>query len=286
MEKEQKKQEHRLPPLQERQSVEIDLLLEAVHRVYGFDFRGYSRYSLDRRVLNMLREENIPSVSHLQALVMHDPDAMERLLLQLSVNVTTMFRDPSFFAAFREKVVPYLFAHPYVRIWHAGCASGEEVYSLAILLHEEGLLERARIYATDMDMVQVEKAKAGIYPMGQMKEFTANYVKAGGKHAFSSYYTAQYDHAILKAWLRKNIVFAQHNLATDSSFNEFNVIFCRNVLIYFDKVLQTRVHQLLYQSLRRFGVLALGNRETIWHTAHERDYETIDDVEHIYRKAR
>jgi len=271
-------------PSNPKEAVELDLLLEGIHRLYGTDFRDYARMSLTRRVFNMLHAEKLKSISELQAMVFHDPEAMGRLLLHLSVNVTTMFRDPAFFLSFRQKVVPYLFAHPFVRVWHAGCSTGEEVYSLAILLHEEGLYERARIYATDMNPVVVEKAKAGIYSLDQMQEFTANYVAAGGKGAFSDYYTAQYGHAIFKSWLRKNVVFSQHNLATDSSFNEFNVVLCRNVMIYFNKDLQTRVHNLLYQSLRRFGVLCLGRGETTRHTVHQDDYEPVDENEQIYRR--
>jgi chemotaxis protein methyltransferase CheR len=268
----------------EREAIELELLLEGIYRLYGSDFRHYARASLRRRLWNMITEEGLHSVSALQAKVLHDAEAMERLLLHLTVHVTTMFRDPSFFVAFREKVVPLLFAHPFVRIWHAGCSTGEEVYSLAILLQEEGLYERARIYATDMNPIVIEKAKAGIFPLDQMQEFTHNYVRAGGKASFSDYYTAQYDHAIFKTSLKKNIVFAQHNLAQDNSFNEFNVILCRNVMIYFDPDLQNRVHDLLHASLRRFGILALGRRETIAHTSREKDYEQLDDRERIYRR--
>jgi chemotaxis protein methyltransferase CheR len=200
------------------------------------------------------------------------------------VNTTTMFRDPSFFAAFREKVVPHLFSAPFVRIWHAGCSTGEEVYSLAILLTEAGLYERSRIYATDMNAAVVERAKAGIFPLEHMREYTSNYQRAGGKAAFSDYYTANYDHAIFKASLRKNIVFAQHNLVSDGTFNEFNVVLCRNVLIYFGTDLQARVHRLLHQSLRRFGILALGRGETLRHTIIENDYDEIDAQERLYRR--
>jgi len=269
---------------EERETIELDLLLEGIYRFYGTDFRNYARASLRRRVWNMVNEEGLTSISALQARVLHDPEAMERLLLRLTVHVTTMFRDPSFFVAFREKVVPHLFTHPFVRIWHAGCSTGEEVYSLAILLQEEGLYERARIYATDMNPLVVERAKSGIFPASQMQEFTRNYIRAGGTRAFSDYYTAQYEHAIFRASLRKNIVFAQHNLAQDGSFNEFNVVLCRNVMIYFGPELQTRVHQLFHQSLRRFGILALGRRETIQQTVHEHDYEVVDERERLYRR--
>ena len=266
------------------EDIELDLLLEGIMRRYGLDFRGYARMSLRRRVWNMVHAQKLGTLSALQGKVLHDPSAMEELLQHLSVNTTTMFRDPSFFAAFREKVVPHLFSAPFVRIWHAGCSTGEEVYSLAILLTEAGLYERSRIYATDMNAAVVEKAKAGIFPMEHMREYTANYLRAGGTSAFSDYYTANYDHAIFKASLRKNIVFAQHNLVSDGTFNEFNVILCRNVLIYFGTELQGRVYRLLHQSLRRFGVLALGRGETLRHTVIENEYDEIDMQERLYRR--
>ncbi|WNG35068.1 protein-glutamate O-methyltransferase CheR [Archangium violaceum] len=266
------------------EDIELELLLEGVMRRYGMDFRGYARASLRRRVWNMVHAQKLGNISELQAKVLHDPARMEELLQHLSVNTTTMFRDPSFFEAFREKVVPHLFSAPFVRIWHAGCSTGEEVYSLAILLMEAGLYERSRIYATDMNASVVERAKSGIFPLEHMREYTANYLRAGGSAAFSDYYTANYDHAIFKAPLRKNIVFAQHNLVSDGTFNEFNVILCRNVLIYFGTQLQERVHRLLHQSLRRFGVLALGRGETLRHTVLEGDYDEVDAQERLYRR--
>ncbi|REG27283.1 chemotaxis protein methyltransferase CheR [Archangium gephyra] len=266
------------------EDIELDLLLEGIMRRYGLDFRGYARMSLRRRVWNMVHAQKLGTLSALQAKVLHDPSTMEELLQHLSVNTTTMFRDPSFFVAFREKVVPHLFSAPFVRIWHAGCSTGEEVYSLAILLTEAGLYERSRIYATDMNAAVVERAKSGIFPMEHMREYTANYLRAGGTSAFSDYYTANYDHAIFKASLRKNIVFAQHNLVSDGTFNEFNVILCRNVLIYFGTELQGRVYRLLNQSLRRFGVLALGRGETLRHTVIENEYDEVDVQERLYRR--
>jgi chemotaxis protein methyltransferase CheR len=266
------------------EDIELDLLLEGVFRRYGLDFRGYARMSLRRRVWNMVHAQKLESISALQAQVLHDPKMMDELLLHLSVNTTTMFRDPSFFEAFREKVVPHLFSAPFVRIWHAGCSTGEEVYSLAILLTEAGLYERSRIYATDMNAAVVERAKSGIFPLEHMREYTSNYQRAGGKASFSDYYTANYDHAIFKASLRKNIVFAQHNLVSDGTFNEFNVVLCRNVLIYFGTDLQARVHRLLSQSLRRFGILALGRGETLRHTVIENEYDELDLQERLYRR--
>jgi chemotaxis protein methyltransferase CheR len=266
------------------EEIELDLLLEGIMRRYGLDFRGYARASLKRRVWNMVHAQRLETISALQAQVLHDSSKMELLLQHLSVNTTTMFRDPSFFVAFREKIVPHLFSAPFVRIWHAGCSTGEEVYSLAILLMEAGLYERSRIYATDMNAAVVERAKSGIFPLEHMREYTANYLRAGGSAAFSDYYTANYEHAIFKAPLRKNIVFAQHNLVSDGTFNEFNVVLCRNVLIYFGTQLQERVHRLLHQSLRRFGVLALGRGETLRHTVLENDYDEVDFQERLYRR--
>jgi chemotaxis protein methyltransferase CheR len=266
------------------EDIELDLLLEGLLRRYGMDFRGYARASLRRRVWNMVHAQKLGTISALQAQVLHDTRVMEELLQHLSVNTTTMFRDPSFFVAFREKVVPHLFSAPFVRIWHAGCSTGEEVYSLAILLMEAGLYERSRIYATDMNAAVVERAKSGIFPLEHMREYTANYLRAGGRAVFSDYYTANYDHAIFKASLRKNIVFAQHNLVSDGTFNEFNVVLCRNVLIYFGSQLQERVHRLLHQSLRRFGILALGRGETLRHTVLENDYDEVDVQERLYRR--
>ncbi|QRK04468.1 protein-glutamate O-methyltransferase CheR [Archangium violaceum] len=266
------------------EDIELELLLEGIMRRYGMDFRGYARASLRRRVWNMVHAQKLGNISELQAKVLHEPARMGELLQHLSVNTTTMFRDPSFFVAFREKVVPHLFSAPFVRIWHAGCSTGEEVYSLAILLMEAGLYERSRIYATDMNASVVERAKSGIFPLEHMREYTANYLRAGGAAAFSDYYTANYDHAIFKAPLRKNIVFAQHNLVSDGTFNEFNVILCRNVLIYFGTQLQERVHRLLHQSLRRFGVLAMGRGETLRHTVLENDYDELDGQERLYRR--
>jgi chemotaxis protein methyltransferase CheR len=268
------------------EQIEIDLLLEAIYRRYGFDFRQYAAASLKRRVWRRIHGERLESVSGLQERVLHDPACMERLLLDLSINVTSMFRDPSFYAAFRQEVVPLLRTYPFTRIWNAGCSTGEEVYSLAILLHEEGLYERTRIYATDINETVLEKAKAGVFPLEKMRDYTRNYIRAGGKSAFSEYYVAAYDGARFARSLVENVVFAQHNLVSDRSFNEFNAIMCRNVMIYFDRSLQARVHELFYDSLARFGVLALGHKESLAFSPFERSYEELDAGERIYRKIR
>ena len=265
---------------------ERELLLEGVFRQYGFDFREYAPASLKRRISTAIQAEGLATISELQNKVLHDADCMERLVLTLSINVTSLFRDPSFYVAFRQKAIPLLRTYPFIRIWHAGCATGEEVYSLAILLEEEGLYERARIYATDMNEAVVKQAQAGIYPLKSMKEFTANYQKAGGTQSFSEYYTAQYDSAILRPELRKNMVFSAHNLATDGSFNEFNVILCRNVLIYFNQALQERVLSLFRDSLVNFGILALGRKESLRATTHEEFFEPLDAGERLFRRVK
>jgi chemotaxis protein methyltransferase CheR len=268
------------------EELELELLLEGIWRQYGADYRNYARASLRRRVWNMVRQESLGTISGVQNRVLHDKDAMGRLLRHLSVNVTTMFRDPPFFRSFREKVVPHLRTVPFVRVWCAGCSTGEEIYSLAILLHEEGLYERCRIYATDISAEVVERAKAGIFPAAQMQEYTQNYIAAGGTSAFSEYYTAQYEHAIFKQWLKKNVVYAQHNLALDGSFNEFNVVVCRNVMIYFDADLQGRAHDLVLQSLRRGGFFCMGRRESLRGCRTPAAYEALDDKERIFRRSR
>ena len=266
------------------EDIEIDLLLEGIFRRYGFDFRDYARASMKRRVWKRARAEEVGTVSALQERVLHDTRCMDRLLLDFSVHVTALFRDPGFFRTFREKVIPVLRTYPFIRIWNAGCSSGEEVYSVAIIMQEEGLYDRCRIYATDMNEAVLDKAKSGIFPLKAMQEYTTNYQRAGGKKSFSEYYTAKYDNAILRPSLAENILFSQHNLATDGSFNEFNVILCRNVMIYFNKRLQERVHEMLYGSLCMFGFLGVGRRESIKFTAHEDCYEQVGDQEKIYRR--
>ena len=277
------------PPLAynaDLERLEIELLLEGVYRHYGFDFRSYAYASIRRRLWKRVDGEGLSSISALQARILHDQDAMERLLLDLSVNVTAMFRDPSFYKEFREQVVPLLRTYPFIRIWHAGCSTGEEVFSMAILLEEEGLYDRARLYATDINDVVLQRARQGIFPLDRMQEYTENYLRAGGTRSFSEYYTAKYDGALFTPALTRNIVFSQHNLVTDRSFSEFHVIFCRNVLIYFDKALQNRVHSLFYDSLVMFGVLALGSKESLKFSKYEPCYEKVSVSEKLYRKVR
>jgi chemotaxis protein methyltransferase CheR len=266
--------------------IELDLLLEAMYRRYGFDFREYAPASLRRRVARRMRHEGVDTVSALQNLVLRDPEVMERLILDLSINVTAMFRDPTFYAALRERVVPELRTYPFSRIWVAGCSTGEEVYSLAILLEEEGLNDRTRIYATDLNEAVLEKARRGVFSLQKMQDYTQNYLRAGGKRAFSDYYVSAYDGAAFDRRLARNVVFAHHNLVSDRSFNEFQLIICRNVMIYFDRSLQNRVHELFYESLVRLGVLALGHKESIRFSPYADRYKELDADERIYKKRR
>jgi chemotaxis protein methyltransferase CheR len=268
----------------ELERIEVQVLLEAIYQHYGFDFRGYAPGSLKRRLWRRAYAEKVETMSALQDRVLHDPAVMERLLLDLSINVTSMFRDPSFFQAMRQKVVPLLRTYPFIRIWNAGCSTGEETFSLAILLREEGLYDRARIYATDINEKVLEQARAGVFPLEKMRDYTENYIRAGGTEAFSSYYTADGDSARFDPALMDQVVFAQHNLVSDAPFNEFNVIVCRNVMIYFGKALQGRVHELFYESLETFGILALGHKESIKFTKYEDRYEALDAPEKLYRK--
>jgi chemotaxis protein methyltransferase CheR len=254
---------------------------------YGYDFRDYAMASLKRRVhLAMQKEQGTHTISGYQDRILHDPEAMMRFLDVVSVDVTAMFREPAFYKAFRDKVVPTLRELPLIRVWHAGCATGEEAYSMAIVLHEDGLLEKARLYATDINQRLLEQGKGRIFASKQMKDYTASYQKAGGKSDLSDYYTARHNEVILRAFLGKNIVWAEHNLVSDSSFNEFHVVLCRNVMIYFNRKLQDRVHRLIYDSLPVGGVLGLGHGESLRFTPCENCYEVVDRAAKLFRKIR
>jgi chemotaxis protein methyltransferase CheR len=266
------------------ESIELDLLLEAVFRRYGYDFRDYARTSLRRRVANVVHQERVGTISALQDRVLHDPGVWERFLNGLSVNVSAMFRDPGFFLAFRRHAVPLLRTYPFIRIWQAGCSLGEEAYSLAILLEEEGLYDRSLIYATDINETTLRRAREGIYPADLMQKYTQNYLQSGGLRSFSEYYTARYDLAIVRPALQRNIVFSQHNLVSDGTFNEFNVVLCRNVMIYFNRRLQERTHALFHSSLVMFGVLGLGARESLRFMPQEPFYEPLVADEKLYRR--
>jgi chemotaxis protein methyltransferase CheR len=276
--------EPREPAPDPLEDLEIRLLVQGVYERYGYDFRDYQLASQRRRVRQCLQDENLRTVSALQDRVLHDRAALERLVAALSVNVTGLFRHPGFYRAFRQRAVPILRTYPVVRVWHAGCATGEEVQSMAILLHEEGLLDRAQIYATDMNAAVLRRATAGKVPLATLREGASSYLLAGGRASLSRYYQVSGEQACFDAALRRNVVFAEHNLVTDRSFNEFNVIICRNVLIYFNRPLQERVHALLYGSLGRRGFLGLGSRETIRFTPYEDRYEVVDWADRLYRK--
>jgi chemotaxis protein methyltransferase CheR len=268
------------------EKLEIELLLQGLYAWYGYDYRDYAYHSIRRRILYRMQAEGIPTVTGLLDKLLRDPECLRRLVADFSIHVTEMFRDPTFFYTFREQVVPILRTYPSLRIWHAGCSTGEEVYSMAILLEEEGLYDKATIYATDMSAKALKTAKAGVFPLADMKKFTGNYMRAGGKGAFSDYYNVLDGGVRFHSRLTKNVVFAQHNLVTDGSFNEFNVIFCRNVLIYFNKALQEKVHALFYESLGLFGILGLGDKETIAYTRHADGYEEVLRGEKLYRKVK
>jgi chemotaxis protein methyltransferase CheR len=264
--------------------LEIELLLTGIARHYGYDFRGYSPASLRRRVRHTMTGMSVRTVSELQARVLHDGVALDRLLRQLTIHVTSMFRDGDFYRAMRKQVIPQLRTYPFVRVWHAGCSTGEEVYSMAILLEEEGLYERTRLYATDISEAVLDRARRGIYPVDLMRKYTEAYHRAGGNQDFSRYYVADGEHAIMSSSLRRNIVFSPHNLGSDSSFNEFNLILCRNVLIYFGANLRDRATQLLHDSLVRFGYLALGKKESLDPTPQAGRFEALQGDTRIYRR--
>lgn len=269
----------------ELEELELELLLEAIHRRYGYDFRGYARASLRRRLWRRADLERLSSLSGLQERVLHDPEVMLALLGDLSVNVTAMFRDPGFHVALRQQVFPLLRTLPFARVWVAGCSTGEEVISLAIALEEAGQRERTLIYATDMDTQVLAAARAAAYDLEKVRDWTANYLAAGGAEAFSSYYTVRGSRAVFDPELVRDVVFAQHNLATDRSFNEFDLLVCRNVLIYFARPLQDRVLGLFESSLSRRGVLALGRKETLAGTCVADRFTALDAEERIYRRA-
>jgi chemotaxis protein methyltransferase CheR len=270
----------------ELEKIETTLLLEGIFRKYGYDFRNYSYASIRRRIWHRIHLESLPNISSLQEKVLHQPEAFQRLLGDLVIPVTEMYRDPEMFQVFRKEIVPHLRKLPYVRIWHAGCSTGEEVHSIAILLEEEGLLDQTRIYATDINESALQVAKNGIIPTDRMKQYANNYLNAGGRRSFSDYCDNDGGSIMLKPRLRRNIVFARHNLVTDSSFNEFHVILCRNVMIYFNNQLRDQVHKLFYESLAPEGILIVGAKESIGFTPVSEKYETFNDGNRIFRKIR
>lgn len=268
----------------ENEDIEISLLLEGIYLKYGYDFREYSSAHIKRRIIKRLGETGLNNISEMQHKILNDREFFKTLLSDFSINVTEMFRDPAFYKAFRENVIPILKTYPFIRIWHAGCSTGEEVYSMAILLKEEGLYERAQIYATDFNNKVLRKAENGIFRIENIKEYTYNYHKAGGTASFSDYYTAKYDSVIFNSSLKTKITFAEHNLVTDGVFGEMHVIICRNVMIYFNKELQSKVINLFHDSLGNGCFLCLGLKESIRFSSSSEEFEVFCDNEKIYRK--
>ena len=264
--------------------IEIRLLVQAVHLRYGHDFRDDAQASLKRRVLQAQQRMKATSISALQERVLHDPQAFSELLQYLTVPVSEMFRDPAYFLALRRQVVPVLRTYPSLKVWVAGCSTGEEPYSLAILLQEEGLLERTILYATDINHASLEKARQGIFQLDAMQAFTRNYQEAGGTRSFSDYYTAAYGGAVFDRGLREAITFADHSLATDSVFSETQFVSCRNVLIYFNRALQDRALGLFHESLSHRGFLGLGSKETLDFSAYADRFDVVSRRERIYQR--
>ncbi|MCX2741728.1 CheR family methyltransferase [Pontibacter anaerobius] len=263
---------------------EVEALIKEIHTQYGYDFSGYSRASVYRRVKRFLGQKHLASIDELRERLFSDSFFFENFLQEVTVNVTEMFRDPTFFLSLRENVLPILSTYPYIKIWDAGCSTGEELFSLTILLEEAGLLGRTKIYATDINQKVLRQAKEGIFSASHMAAYTSSYYAAGGKRDFSSYYTSNYGNVKFDSSLVKNVVFYPHNLATDTSFNEFHLVVCRNVLIYFNRQLQERVLRLFDESLVSLGYLALGKKETLAMSGISSNYSILDKSNRIYRK--
>lgn len=263
----------------------IELLINDVFELYGYDFTEYSKASLKRRISRLYILDKFPSFAEFRYKLRNDPHYLKRFVEEITVNVTEMFRDPSFYLVLRNDILPKLGTHPYIRIWHAGCSTGEEVYSMAILLKEANLLSKSIIYATDLNPDVLEKARAGIFPIAHMKNYSENYIASGGRLDFSSYYSANYEGVKFDESLTKQMVFSAHNLVSDNSFNEFHLIVCRNVLIYFDKGLQDRVFELFDKSLGLLSYLALGSKETVKFSSVQQNYKQIGK-EKIWRKVK
>ncbi|MFN3020602.1 protein-glutamate O-methyltransferase CheR [Soonwooa sp.] len=262
---------------------EVEYLIKDVHELYGYDFSHYSRASFKRRINRICLIDRFTSYAELRYTLMNDPEYLKRFVEEITVNVTEMFRDPSFFKALREDILPQLGTYPLIRIWVAGCSTGEEAYSIAILLKEAGLYHKCLIYGTDINPSVLEKARAGVFPIQQMKLYTENYILSGGKKEFSDYYTANYDIVKFDSSLKEKLILSTHNLVSDSSFNSFQLIICRNVLIYFDKTLQEHVFKLFDESLENLGYLALGSKETLRFSNLDKNYNQVDNQK-IWKK--
>ena len=263
---------------------DIEMLLNDVINLYGYDFTEYSKASLRRRIQRLFSIDKFPAFAEFRYRIKNDSEYFSRFVEEITVNVTEMFRDPSFYQTLREEVLPVLATHPFIRIWHAGCSTGEEVYSMAILLHEANLLHKSLLYATDINPTVLEKLRSGIFPLSQMKQYSENYILSGGKDEFSRYYTAKYDRVKFDEKLSKNMIVSTHNLVSDRSFNEFQLIICRNVLIYFDKGLKDKALDLFDESLEKLGFLALGSKENIKFSPIAHKYRQLPDRQKIWRK--
>jgi chemotaxis protein methyltransferase CheR len=268
----------------ELEKLEVNLLLEAIFQRYGHDFRQYAKASVHRRIHNIKTQAGLETVSELIPRVLYDPSCFERILREMSITVTTMFRNPGLFLFLRQNVMPYLKSYPSVKIWHAGCATGQEAYSLSILLKEENLAKRTVIYATDFNDTALDTAQKGIYDIKDVKDFTKNYQAAGGNRSFSEYYHAEYGAMKLRQSLKDAITFANHNLAIDGVFSETQLILCRNVLIYFNKKLQDRVLNLFYESLAPNGFLCLGRRESMGCSTIRDKFVVLDEKHRVFQK--
>ncbi|MBN2002498.1 MAG: protein-glutamate O-methyltransferase CheR [Anaerolineae bacterium] len=266
------------------EDIEIALFLEALYQRYDYDFKNYAKASLRRRIRHFLASTPYTQISEMIPHLLYDEAFAQSAMQDFSIMVTEMFRDPTFYAVVREKVIPYLKTYPFMKVWHAGCATGEEVYSLAIVLKEEGVYDRATIFATDFNDAALQTAREGIYPLKDIRLYTKNYQLGGGARSFADYYHAQYESAIMDQALKKNVTFANHNLVTDGVFSEVHLIFCRNVLIYFDKTLQNRVLKLFSDSLSYGGFLCLGTKETLQFSDVQDRFKVIDPREKIYQK--
>lgn len=271
---------------QEQEHRQVEALLDAIFTTYHYDFRAYVRASVERRIAHALAEMRLASVRALHERVIDDPALFARLLRHLTVQVSDLFRDPGYWRALRERVLPQLASYPFVRVWVAGCGAGEEAYSMAVLLQEEGLLERALIYATDIDPLSLERARAAAYPIERVQGFSRNYFEAGGKASLSDYYTASHASAVFAPALREHILFADHSLATDAAFAEVQLVSCRNVLIYFDRILQDRAVALFLEALCTRCFLGLGDKESLLLSGHAGRFDTFEATYKIYRKGR
>lgn len=263
---------------------EVNILLNDLAEVHGYDFSDYAKASIKRRMQRLYTLDRFPSFAEFRFRIRNDAVYLKRFVEEITVNVTEMFRDPSFYKVLRKEVLPTLATYPLIRIWHAGCATGEEVYSMAIMLHEANLLHKSLLYATDINPAVIENIQHGIFPLSVMKQYSENYITSGGKADFSNYYSVAYDRVQFNQQLRSKMIAATHNLVSDRSFNEFQIIFCRNVLIYFDKVLQDKVLKLFDESLERLGFLVLGSKENLRFSEVSNNYVQINKSEKVWRK--